>query len=93
MLYNARSFSYKYTGAFLQVIGTMGRVPYLSAFHDIGNIIMLAPNILEFVFQRTIVFSNQGVSNTQLAMIDGIGNDLVIKINQGSRLEGKFNTL
>ena len=94
MLHDTGTFPHKYTGTCPQIVRTMSRMPDLSALDNIGDIIMLAPNVLEFVFQRTIIFRDQCIAATQLAMIYRIANYLIVKIEHNGRLEDKIkNTI
>ena len=54
LFYNGGSLSHKYTGAFMQVIGTMGRMPDLPAFQYIHYVIVMAPEIFKFIGKPAI---------------------------------------
>ena len=93
LLRDTGAFPYKNTGTFPQLIGTMRCVPDLSALDDIGDIVVLAPDVLEFMFQRKIIFRDQLIPSTQLAMIYRIAHYLIIKIEHSGSLDIKLPTL
>jgi hypothetical protein len=89
LLHNAGAFSYKHTTAFSQIIRAMCGVPYFSAFHHINNIIVMAPGVLVFIFQRTVVQSDKAIAAVELPEMFRVGNDIAVKVEQVICLKGK----
>lgn len=72
MFHNTRSFSYKNTTALLQLIGAMRGMPYPPAFHDIDNIITIAPKVFIFGLKLAVDNRNERLPAVQLPVVVGI---------------------
>ena len=78
MLHQAGALSHKNTTSFLQLIGTMGGMPYPFAFHDINNVITITPEILIFGLILAVDHGNERLPAVQLPVVVGIARYFAI---------------
>jgi hypothetical protein len=72
VLHNAGALSYKNATALLQLIRAMRGMPYPPAFHDINDVITIAPEIFIFGLILTVDNSNERLPAVQLPVVVGI---------------------
>lgn len=89
LLYDSRTFPYKHTIAFIQIVGTVGRMPYLSTLHHIYNIIVLAPGVFVPVLEQTMEQRHQRIAAAQLPVKLGSGLYFVVQIEHAENTTGQ----